>query len=137
MKRLYTLWTILMLSFVPMMGQTIAGSQVEIAKQSVSISDNNMILVGMDITIPADMQISSDRMLTLTPILQTKDGNENKALAPGVVYGRRRAIVNQREGNVPEDAFEIIRRKNGTEQTVNYTVPTCWHRYSFFCLFSA
>ncbi len=121
MKRLYTLWTILMLSFVPMMGQTIAGSQVEIAKQSVSISDNNMILVGMDITIPADMQISSDRMLTLTPILQTKDGNENKALAPVVVYGRRRAIVNQREGNVPEDAFEIIRRKNGTEQTVNYT----------------
>ena len=44
MKRLYTLWTILMLSFVPMMGQTIAGSQVEIAKQSVSISDNNMII---------------------------------------------------------------------------------------------
>lgn len=80
-----------------------------------------MILVGMDLTVPADMEISSDRMLTLTPVLQTKDGSANKILPQVVVYGRRRAIVNEREGNVPKDAFEIIRRQKGVAQTINYT----------------
>ena len=121
MKRIYTLWTILMLSFIPMLAQTIGGSRIQVAKQSVTISDNQMILVGMDLTIPADMEISSDRMLTLTPVLQTRDGSMSKVLPQVVVYGRRRAIVNEREGNVPKDAFEIIRRQKGVAQTINYT----------------
>ena len=69
MKRLYTLWTILMLSFVPMMGQTIAGSQVEIAKQSVSISDNNMILVGT----PGSGKSMSTKREILDIFLTTED----------------------------------------------------------------
>ena len=80
-----------------------------------------MILVGMDITIPADMQISSDRMMTLTPIIQSEDGSANKTLPEVVVYGRRREIVNEREGNIPKDAFEVLRRQKGVEQTINYT----------------
>jgi hypothetical protein len=60
-------------------------------------------------------------MLTLTPVLQAKDGSMNKVLPQVVVYGRRRAIVNEREGNVPKDAFEIIRRQKGVAQTINYT----------------
>ena len=78
MKRIYTLWTIWMLSLIPMLAQTIAGGEIQVKKQSVSISDNQMILVGMDLTIPADMEISSDRMLTLTPVLKTNDGSANK-----------------------------------------------------------
>ena len=69
MKRIYILWTILMFSFVPMMAQFIGGGEIKVSKQSVSISENNMILIGMDIAIPEEMHISSDRMLTLTPIL--------------------------------------------------------------------
>ena len=121
MKRIYILWTILMLSLMPMLAQTIGGSRIQVAKQSVSITENQMILVGMDLTVPADMEISSDRMLTLTPVLQAKDSTMNKVLPSVVVYGRRRAIVNEREGNVPTDAFEIIRREKGVDQTVNYT----------------
>ena len=74
MKRIYTLWTMLILSLIPVVAQTIGGSQIQVGKQSVTISENQMILVGMDLTVPADMEISSDRMLTLTPVLQTKDG---------------------------------------------------------------
>ena len=121
MKRIYILWTIWMLSLIPMVAQTIGGSQIQVSRQSVTISNSQMILVGMDLTIPADMEISSDRMLTLTPILQTKDGLANKILPSVVVYGRRRAIVNERLGNVPTDAFEIIRRQKGESQTINYT----------------
>ena len=121
MKRIYTLFILSAMFALPLVAQTIAGSDVKIAKQSVSISDNNMILVGMDITIPADMEISSDKMLQLTPILHNEDDGKNKVLPSVVVYGRKRAIVNEREGSVPADAFEVIRRKNGQEQTINYT----------------
>ena len=120
MKRIYTLIALAMLAF-PMVAQTIAGGDIKIEKQSVSISDNNMILVGMDITIPANMHIPSDKMLQLTPVLHNEDDSKNKVLPSVVVYGRRRAIVNEREGSVPADAFEVIRRKNNQEQTVNYT----------------
>ena len=121
MKRIYTLLIMWMVTLLPMLAQSIGGSNIQIAKQSVTISDNQMILIGMDITVPADMDISSDRMLTLTPILQTKDGSMNKVLPQVVVYGRRRAIVNEREGNVPTDAYEIIRREKRVAQTINYT----------------
>lgn len=121
MKRVYILLTIWMLSLMPMLAQAIGGSQIQVHNQSVTITDNRMILVGMDLTIPADMVISSDRMLTLVPVLQAKDALANKALPSVVVYGRRRAIVNEREGNLPKDAFEIIRREKGVSQTVNYT----------------
>ena len=121
MKRIYTLIITLAMIALPTVAQTIAGGDIQIAKQSVSISDNNMILVGMDITIPAGMEISSDKMLQLTPVLHNEDDSKNKVLPSVVVYGRKRAIVNEREGSVPADAFEIIRRKNGQEQTINYT----------------
>ena len=121
MKRIYALFILLAMLVVPMTAQNIAGSDIKIAKQSVSVSDNNMILVGMDITIPADMEISSDKMLKLIPVIHNEDDSRNKTLPSVAVYGRRRAIINEREGNIPTDAFEVIRRKNGYEQIVNYT----------------
>ena len=121
MKRIYTLLILWMVALMPMLAQGIGGSAIQVDKQSVTISDNQMILVAMDITVPADMEISSDRVLTLTPVIQTKDGSQNKVLPQVVVYGRRREIVHQREGNIPVDAFEVVRRQKGVAQTVNYT----------------
>ena len=120
MKRIYTLF--MMIGFVlSVTAQSIAGGDIQIAKQSISISDNKMILVGMDITIPAEMKIPSDLMLKLTPMLFNQEENANKTLPPVVVYGRRRAIINEREGSVPEEAFEVIRREDKKEQTINYS----------------
>ena len=119
MKRIYTL-LIMTLCLLPLVAQNIAGSDIKITKQSVSISNNNMIMVGMDIIVPADMHIASDLMLKLTPILHNEDESANTILPSVVVYGRRRAIINEREGSVPEGAFEILRRKNNEEQTINY-----------------
>ncbi len=120
MKRIYTLLTFMSMSLFSLMAQTINGSDIQINKQSVSIS-KNMLLVGMDITIPAEMKISSDRMLTLTPIIQSEDASANKILPEVVVYGRRREIVNEREGNIPVNAFMVLRRDNDVDQLVNYT----------------
>ena len=120
MKRIYTLF-ILICFVLSAKAQSIAGGDIQISKQSISISDNNMLLVGMDITIPAEMKIPSDLMLKLTPMLLNQVENANKTLPPVVVYGRKRAIVNEREGSVPEEAFEVLRREDKKEQTINYT----------------
>ena len=121
MKRIYTLFITMVCFVLPMASQSIAGGDIQIAKQSVSISGNNMILVGMDITLPAEMKIPSDLMLKLTPILFNQEENANRTLPPVVVYGRRRAIINEREGSVPKESFEVIRREDKKEQTINYT----------------
>lgn len=121
MKYIYILLAMVGMScFSMIQAQNVGGSGILVEKKSVTVSDGQMVMVGMDITVPADMKISSDRKLTLTPVIQAADGSANKVLPPVVFYGRRRSIVNQREGSIPEDAFEVIRRKNNTDQTVNY-----------------
>ena len=45
----------------------------------------------------ADMQLSSNRVATLTPVLKTRDNSYNKVLPAIRVYGRTRSIVQQRE----------------------------------------
>lgn len=102
--------------------QTLAVSQVQIAHPSILISNNGEIMIGMDITLPADVQLSSNHVATLTPVLKAENNNHNKVLPAVWVYGRTRSIIQQRERSTPTDAYTILRRKNGTEQTVNYSV---------------
>ena len=101
--------------------QTVAGGQVEVSNASILMSENKQVMVGMDMTLPAGMDLSSNRVATLTPVLRSADAIYNKVLPAVWVYGRTRSIVQQREHTAPKDAFAVIRRKNGTEQTVNYS----------------
>lgn len=94
--------------------------QVRIENQSVTRSDDNRLTISMDIVMQENMKITSNRAATLTPILEA--GGRTKTLPSVVVYGRRRALVNERNNDVPKDAFAIIRRKRRTEQVVNYLV---------------
>lgn len=94
--------------------------QVRVENQSVTRSDDNRLTISMDIIMQENMKITSNRSATLTPMLEAN--GHTKALPPVVVYGRRRALTNERNNNVPKDAFAIIRRKRKTEQKVNYLV---------------
>lgn len=94
--------------------------QVRVENQSVTRSDDNRLTIAMDIIMQENMKISSNHAAVLTPILEIE--GRNKELPAVVVYGRRRALVNERNNNVPKDAFTIIRRKRNTEQVVNYLV---------------
>ena len=49
--------------------QEVAGSQVRIDNKAVSLGSDTQLLVGMDITVPADMKLTTNSMLTLTAIL--------------------------------------------------------------------
>lgn len=94
--------------------------QVRIENQTATRSDDNRLTISMEIILQKNTKISSNRAATLTPILEA-DGH-TKALPPVVVYGRRRALVHERNKNLPKNAFAIIRRKRHTEQIVSYLV---------------
>ena len=90
----YILFALSLPLAVSVSAQELAGSQVRIDNKAVSLGSDTQLLVGMDITVPADMKLSTNSMLTLTPILMEKDGEgANKALPSIYVYGRTRQLV--------------------------------------------
>lgn len=110
--------------------QELAGSQVRIDNKAVTLGSDTQLLVGMDITVPADMKLTTNSMLTLTPILMEKDSTgSNKALPSIYVYGRTRQLVAERTGKIPADAFEVLRRENGGDQVIHYTARVPYEKW--------
>ena len=107
---------------VSLSAQELAGSQVQIDNKAVTLDADKQLLVGMDVTVPADMKLTTNGVLTLTPVLMEKDNaGASKALPAIYVYGRTRQLVAERTGKIPADAFEVVRRDNGKAQTIHYT----------------
>ena len=131
MKKLrYILFAMSLTLATTMSAQELAGSQVQISNKAVSLSADTQLLVGMDVTVPADLEFSTNSMLTLTPILMEKGENgANKTLPAIYVYGRNRHLLAQRSGKIAADAFEVIRRDNGTAQTVHYTARVPYEKW--------
>lgn len=123
MKSIRYILIVLSLSIVASMSaQNLVGSQVLVDNKAVTMGADTQLLVGMDVTVPADMKLTSNSMLTLTPILMEKDAEgANKALPAIYVYGRSRQIVAERTGKMPVDAYQVVRRDNGNAQTIHYT----------------
>ena len=131
MKKLrYILFAISLTMATVMVGQELAGSQVQINNKAISLSADAQLLVGMDVIVPANLELSTNSVLALTPILMEKGENgANKALPAIYVYGRNRQLLAERSGKIPADAFEVIRRDNGTAQTVHYTARVPYEKW--------
>ena len=129
MKLIRYILLILLIPATPAGAQALAGGQVQVGNPSILIGDNGQVMIGMDITLPAAMEFSSNRVATLTPVLRTQDNSANKVLPAIWVYGRTRSIVQQRERSVPSDAYTVLRRKNGMEQTVNYSARIPYEKW--------
>ena len=115
---------------VSVSAQEVAGSQVRIDNKAVSLSSDTQLQIGMDVTVPADMKLTSNTMLTLTPILMEKGDNGASKVLPAVyVYGRARQIVAERTGKIPADAFETLRRDNGAAQTIHYNARVPYEKW--------
>lgn len=115
---------------VSVSAQELAGSQVRIDNKAVSLGSDTQLLVGMDVTVPADMKLTTNGVLTLTPILMEKDSTgANKALPAIYVYGRTRQLVAERTGKIPTDAFEVVRRDNGEDQVISYTARVPYEKW--------
>ena len=94
MKLICYILLILLIPAIPVGAQTLSGGQVQVSNQSILISDNGQVMIGMDITLPAAMELSSNCVATLTPVLKTQDNSYNRILPAIWVYGRIRSSVN-------------------------------------------
>ena len=73
MKLIRYILLILLIPATPAGAQALAGGQVQVGNPSILIGDNGQVMIGMDITLPAAMELSSNRVATLTPVLRTQD----------------------------------------------------------------
>ena len=53
MKLICYILLILLIPAIPVGAQTLSGGQVQVSNQSILISDNGQVMIGMDITLPA------------------------------------------------------------------------------------
>lgn len=116
----YILLALSLLVGTAVSAQELAGSQVQLDNKTITLGANAQLLVGMDVTVPADMELSTNSILSLTPVLVSKDGSQNKVLPAIYVYGRTRQLVDLRSKNFPKEAYTILRRDKGEAQTINY-----------------
>lgn len=86
MKLICYILLILLIPTIPVGAQTLSGGQVQVSNQSILISDNGQVMIGMDITLPAAMELSSNCVATLTPVLKTQDNSYNRILPAIWVY---------------------------------------------------
>lgn len=115
---------------VSMSAQELAGSQIQIDNKAVTLGSDTQLLVGMDVTVPADMKLTTNSLLTLTPILMEKDSTGSSKVLPAIyVYGRTRQIVAERTGKIPADAFQVVRRDKGEAQTIRYTARVPYEKW--------
>ncbi len=110
-------------------GQKTYLGQVNVENQT-GIKENSSASVYMDIVLDA-LEIGSNEMLTLTPVLTSNSGSENMQLPPVVINGGRRQKMVQRARVLNnKQLFEVnpqtvVKRTNNTKQTISYsaTVP--------------
>ena len=100
-------------------------NNVTFNNQSV-VKESGKVSVYIDISLD-DLDIESNDLLILTPVIQSEDNINSLELAPLFVTGRRRDKVLQRNialGNKPAfdiDPLIIVAREKGEPQTVSYS----------------
>lgn len=107
-----------------MHGQTVTATQSNQADElraenvSVRISDDNQLLVEMDLVLPQEMKTGSNRLLALTPVV--RGNNHETELPPVYVYGRKRMIISERNGWLPDETERIYQRDAHGDQLIRY-----------------
>lgn len=110
---------LLLLCISALQGQPSPDSNVRVENLTVQLSDDNILNVNMDLVLPHNLKVESNRMVTFTPIVR---GSDNQELLPAVyVYGRKRQILSDRNDLIPEDAERVFRRINRQAQVISYS----------------
>jgi outer membrane protein OmpA-like peptidoglycan-associated protein len=103
--------------------------QIGIENQA-AVNENNMLLVYMDLVLD-QVQLNSNEMITLTPVVTANGDKQSIALAPMIINGNRRqkmierGMVLNKKNLFKQTPQSIVQRANGMPQKVRYsaTVP--------------
>lgn len=99
----------------------------------------SVVKSGPDVKVRLDMaldnvDLKAQHALVLTPVLQSKDGQIEKALAPVIVNGRIRQKVYDREqalgyADAEVAPYAVVRRENNASQQVAYEVSVPYEKW--------
>lgn len=101
--------------------EVLTREDITVASHELAHTSDNHLYVNLEILLGKEFQLSSNRMTTLIPFYHSADSSRTHGFDPVVVYGRRRHIIDQRNGQVPTDAYRIMRRAKGEEQRIEYS----------------
>ena len=100
-------------------GQEAPQQTIRTENVNIQLTEDSTLQINLDIVLPKDLKISTNRMMTFTPVLRNSGGET--VLSPVYVYGRKRQILNKRNNRLPLEGSQIVRRTNRKEQTIGYT----------------
>lgn len=99
----------------------------------------SVVKSGPDVKVRLDMaldnvDLKAQHALVLTPVLQSKDGQIEKTLAPVIVNGRIRQKVYDREqalgyAGTEVAPYAVVRRENNASQQVSYEVSVPYEKW--------
>ena len=87
--------------------------------------ENNRVLVKMDLLLN-ELEVNSNDMVTVTPLLSSNKSDERLELSPVVIVGKRRNKVLDRKislnnaHGLPPNTQRVVLRHNGSQQVINY-----------------
>lgn len=109
------------------------GTDNQISVKNVQVTrTQDKTIITMDFILD-QLNVPSNRYRAFTPVIKSKDGQQQQRMKTLIVSGRRQNIVFERDGIDPlyADNCDNVRRQNGTAQQYAYTdaVPNqSWHR---------
>lgn len=130
MKRI-NLYILAMLLCLPLIKTQAQGEKMDNVKLQASDikKAGNDVLIHMDINID-DLELSSQEMLIITPVIKSRDIYQSKELRPIIISGKKREKAVERAMYFDDYKFEqepkySIRRHNNQNQSVIYndTIP--------------
>lgn len=108
--------------------QEIYNEKIQVKNKTLTrIKKDKSLSVAMDIVLTPKLKISSNRAVTLTPVLRS--GEYTKVLPGIIVAGRKRGIMMKRNNDIPQDNYTVIRHKKNTEQTIEYLVQIPFQKW--------
>ena len=114
-------------------GQTVYLSEIKVTNREVTKTADRQANVSMELNLD-ELDMKRQHSLRLTPVILSADGSQEAELPPVVINGKVRDRVLQRVETLDHvrlnpDAIAVVRRKNGSEQTVEYTASVPFKRW--------
>lgn len=119
--KILVILTILLMPSMTMHAQTV---DVQANGISTRMANDSLLQVDMNLIVPAELEVSSARMMIFTPVL--KDGTNERIMPPIYLYGRKREIIDRRNNRTPLQGSVVVSRTKHREQSIDYRAAVAY-----------
>ncbi|WP_165024298.1 DUF3868 domain-containing protein [Dysgonomonas sp. ZJ279] len=126
MNKIYYVISLTLFLFITLSSTAQTNYSEQITVRDSINKQNNDLVVNLDVILDK-LQIKSDHMIVLTPVIRSQDQLKSKELPKIVITGNRkdrslrRSLLISKKDVFNGEPYSIVNRKNKTTQTVNYS----------------